>query len=315
MAKSIRDYYGEALAELGTKNDKVVVLDADVASSTKSITFGNAFPDRFFNMGISEANMVATAAGLASVGKTVFINAFAVFLTSLCYLSARDQICYSNLNVKLVGANCGISSSFDGSSHHSLEDISLMRGLPGMNVIVPCDPESVRWAVMCAAEIQGPAYIRLSRDVYPKIYDNCDHLELGKGMILREGADATIFACGIMVHMALAAADSLAAKGISVRVVDMYSIKPLDRELVLKCARETGAVVTAEEHSIYGGLGSAVAEVLAYEGVGVPVEFIGTQDTLTETGPYDVLQKKYGLDEAAVAGAVERALARRKQSN
>ena len=314
MTKSIRDYYGEALSELGACNGKVVVLDADVASSTKSIIFGNAFPDRFFNMGISEANMVATAAGLASVGKTVFINAFAVFLTSLCYLSARDQICYSKLNVKLVGANCGLSSAFDGSSHHSLEDISLMRGLPGMNVIVPCDPESARWAVMCAAETPGPAYIRLSRDVYPKIYDNSDHLALGKGIVLREGADATILACGIMVHKALAVAEILAAEGCSVRVVDMYSIKPLDRELVLKCATETGAIVTAEEHSIYGGLGSAVAEVLAHNGAGVPVEFVGTQDTLTETGPYDVLLKKYGLDEAAVLSAVERVILRKKHS-
>ncbi|MGI6028589.1 MAG: transketolase family protein [Candidatus Heteroscillospira sp.] len=312
MAKSIREYYGQALADLGAKNDKVVVLDADVSNSTRSCVFGAAYPERFFNMGISEANMVATAAGLASTGKIPFINAFAVFLTSLCYLSTRDQICYGDLDVKLVGANCGISSAFDGSSHHSLEDISLMRGLPKMNVIVPCDPASVSWAVNCAAETPGPAYIRLSRDVYPDVYDNCDHLALGKGMVLREGSDATVFACGIMVHKALAAAELLAKEGVSLRVVDMYSIKPIDRELILKCARETGAIITAEEHSVIGGLGSAVAEVLAYEGAGVPVEFVGTQDTLTATGPYDVLMKRFGLDEEALAAAVKRAVLRKK---
>ena len=312
MGRSIRDFYGEALAELGNRNEKVVVLDADVSSSTKSITFAKAHPERFFNMGISEANMVATAAGIASTGKTVFINAFSVFLTSLCYLSTRDQICYGNLDVKLVGANCGISSALDGSSHHSLEDISLMRGLAGMHVIVPCDPKSVAWAVNCAAETPGPVFIRLSRECYPDIYDDCSHLQLGKGITLREGSDATIFACGIMVHQALAAADALAKEGISARVVDMYSIKPLDKELVLKCARETGAVITAEEHSIYGGLGSAVAEVLAHEGAGVPVEFIGVQDVLTETGDYALLQEKYGVDAKAIVKAVKRAMDRKK---
>ncbi len=311
MAKSIREYYGEALKELGGKNPRVVVLDADVSTSTRSCVFGYEYPDRFFNMGISEANMVATSAGLASTGKIPFINAFAVFLTSLCYLSTRDQICYGNLDVKLVGANCGISSAFDGSSHHSLEDISLMRGLPKMNVIVPCDPASVRWAVNCAAETPGPAYIRLSRESYPDIYDSCDHLALGKGIVLREGTDATVFACGLMVHKALEAAELLAQNGVSLRVVDMYSIKPIDRELILKCARETGAIVTAEEHSVIGGLGSAVAEVLAHEGAGVPVEFIGTQDTLTATGPYDVLLKRFGLDAPAIVSAVERSMARK----
>lgn len=312
MAKSIRDVYGAVLAELGETNKDIVVLDADLSGSTKSAVFGKAHPERFFNMGIAESNMVATAAGLATTGKIPFVNTFTVFLTTLGLISTRAQVCYGNLNVKLGGAYCGMSDALDGATHHATEDIAVMRSLPNMRVIAPSDETSTRWATQWAVENPGPVYLRLSRDVYPDLYPAGTKLEFGKGAVVREGSDVTVIACGLLVHKAIEAAEIFAAKGVSVRVVDMYSIKPIDRELILKCAKETGAIVTAEEHNIFGGLGSAVAEVLAWGGASAPTEFVGIQDVFTESAPYSQLLKKYGVDADGVAVGIEKVLARKK---
>ena len=263
-------------------------------------------------MGIAESNMVATAAGLSTVGKIPFVNTFTVFLSTLGLVAARGQICYGNLNVKFGGAYGGMSDALDGASHHALEDIAVMRTLPNMRVIVPADAAATRWATRWAAENYGPVYLRLSRETYPDLYGADAGFELGKGNIVREGGDVTVIACGIMVHKAIEAAERFAGKGVSVRVMDMYSIKPIDRELILRCAAETGAIVTAEEHTIYGGLGGAVSEVLAWGGAGVPTEFVGTQDTFTESGKYAELLHKYGLDADGVAAGIEKVLARKK---
>lgn len=312
MAKAIREVYGETLVELGKDNNSIVVLDADLSGSTKSGLFGKAYPDRFLNMGIAECNMVATAAGLAAAGKIPFVNTFAVFLTTIGLISARGQACYGNLDVKFAGAYCGMSDALDGASHHATEDIAVMRSLPNMKVIAPSDASSTKWATHYAAETAGPMYLRLSRDVYPDLYAEDHTFEMGRGEIVKDGKDVTVIACGIMVHKAIEAANTLEAKGISVRVVDMYSIKPIDAELIIKCAKETGAIVTAEEHNVFGGLGGAVAEVLAYEGAGAPTEFVGIQDIFTESGVYKELLKKYGLDESGVIKGIEEVLKRKK---
>ncbi len=311
MPKQIREVYGTMLAELGETNKDIVVLDADLSGSTKSAIFGKAHPERFFNMGIAEQNMVATAAGMAACGKIPFVNTFTVFLTTLGLLSARDQICYANLNVKFGGTYCGVSDALDGASHHATEDIAFMRALPNMKVIAPADAAAARWATRFAAETYGPVYLRLSREAYPDLYDENTKFELGRGSIVREGSDVTVIACGIMVHKAIEAAERLAQRGVSVRVVDMYSIKPIDAELIKKCAEETGAIVCAEEHNVRGGLGSAVSEVLAYNGCGVPTEFVGIQDTFTESAPYNELLAKYGIDADGVAAGIEKVLARK----
>lgn len=311
MARSIRDVYGDTLAALGEEYPDIVALDADLSGSTKSKVFGQKYPERFFNMGIAESDMVACAAGLASVGKIPFANTFTCFLTTLGLISARSQICYANLNVKLAGAYGGMSDALDGATHHATDDIAFMRSLPNMRIVVPSDPASTVWATRWAAETYGPVYLRLSRGEYPELYSENESFEPGRGKIVREGRDVTVFAIGILVHKALEAAETLKEEGIDVQVVDLLSIKPIDRELVLRCARETGAVVCAEEHQIYGGAGSAVAEVLAGEGVGAPTEFIGIQDCFTETGKYDLLLEKYGLDAAAVAAAVRKVVKRK----
>lgn len=310
--KAIREVYGETLVELAKKNDKIVVLDADVSGSTKSGIFGKAYPDRFYNMGIAESNMVATAAGMASCGKIPFVNTFAVFLSTIGLISARGQICYGNLNVKFAGAYCGMSDAFDGATHHACEDMAIMRTLPNMRVLVPSDTVSSQALTALAAELDGPVYLRLSRDAYPDLYHAGETFEAGKGKVVRDGSDVTVVACGILVHKALEAAEKLAAEGISVRVVDMYSIKPIDRELLIRCAEETGAIVSAEEHSVIGGLGGAVAETLAAAGACVPMCFVGIQDTFTESGPYAQLLKKYGLDGDAVERAIRAAIVKKK---
>jgi len=311
MAKAIREVYGTVLAELAEQNKDIVVLDADLSGSTKSGIFGKAHPERFFNMGIAESNMVATAAGLSTTGKIPFVNTFTVFLTTLGLIATRAQICYGNLNVKLGGAYCGMSDAFDGSSHHALEDLAVMRALPNMTILVPSDAESTRWATTFAVEHQGPVYLRLSRDVYPDLYPAGTQLACGHGAVVRDGSDVTVIACGLLVHKAIEAAQELEKDGLSVRVVDMYSIKPIDRELILRCAAETGAIVTAEEHNIYGGLGSAVAEVLSYAGAGVPTEFVGVRDTFTESAPYAQLLAKYGVDAAGVKAGIQRVIKRK----
>lgn len=311
MAKAIRDVYGEALVKYGKDNKDVVVLDADVSGSTKSATFGKACPDRFFNMGIAEANMTAAAAGMASVGKIPFVNTFAVFLTTIGLLPARALGSYSKLNIKMAGAYGGMSDAFDGPSHHALEDIAVMRTLPNFKVFVPCDAAQTEWVVKNAIEDPSPMYIRLSRDVFPDVYAEGESFEEGKGRIIREGTDATVIACGLMVGNAMAAAEELAKEGIGLRVVDMFCIKPLDEELVVRCAKETGAIISAEEHSVIGGLGGAVSEALCKAGTQVPMGFVGVNDLHGECGPYKQLQAKYGLDAAAIVAKVKETISKK----
>lgn len=309
MGKAIRDVYGDALVKFGKDNKNVVVLDADLSGSTKSAVFGKACPERFFNVGIAEANMTAMAGGLASVGKIPFVNTFAAFLATIGLLSARALGSYSKLPIKMVGAYGGMSDAYDGPSHHALEDIAVMRSLPNFKVFVPCDATETEWVVKNAIEDASPMYLRLSRDVFPDIYSENDVFEEGKGKIVREGKDATVIACGLMVGHALKAAEELAKEGIEIRVVDMFCIKPLDKELVVRCTKETGAIISAEEHSIIGGLGGAVAEALCAAGAQVPMGFVGTNDTHGECGPYAKLQEKYGFDPAAVVRKVKETVA------
>ena len=307
MAKAIREIYGETLAELGNTMENLVVLDADVAGSTKSALFKAAHPDRFFDMGIAEANMAATAAGLATTGYVPFINTFAVFITSASLLALRGQICYGDLNVKLGGAYAGMSDARDGATHHALEDMAILRALPNMKILSVSDAAETRWATRYAAQCSGPCYLRLSRDVLPDLYPQDHEFTFGKAETLREGKDATIIATGLMVHNALKAAELLAAEGIDVAVLDMHTIKPIDAVAVLKAAA-MGPVITAEEHSVIGGLGSAVAEIMAGAGCGGGLIRVGLQDTFSETGDYASLQKKYGIDAESVADAVKRSL-------
>lgn len=311
MGKAIRDVYGETLKKYGAVNENIVVLDADVSGSTKSAVFGKEYPDRFYNCGISEYAMMGMAAGMAKCGKIPFVNTFAVFLTTIGSLAARAALSYSNLNVKMMGAYGGLSDAYDGATHHALEDVAMMRTLPGMTVMVASDAAITDWMVKTAIEVDGPMYIRLSRDAAPDCHPADAKFELGKGMVVREGKDVTIIACGLLVSTAIEAAEALEKKGISARVVDMFCIKPIDAELIEKCAKETGAIVTAEEHSVIGGLGGAVSEVLAKAGCAVPTEMIGTQDCHAESGPYKEILKKYGLDADAVAAAAEKAVSRK----
>ena len=311
MAKAIREVYGETIKKCGELNKDIVVLDADVSGSTKSAMFGKEYPDRFYNCGICEYAMMGMAAGMAKSGKIPFVNTFAVFLTTLGSLAARTFMSYSGLPIKMMGAYGGMSDAFDGATHHALEDIAMMRTLPGVNVMVASDAQITDWMVKTAIEVKEPMYIRLSRDAAPDCHPADAKFELGKGMVVREGSDVTIIACGLMVSTAITAAEALAAKGISARVVDMYCIKPIDAELIEKCAKETGAVVTAEEHSVIGGLGGAVAEVLAKAGCAVPTEMVGMQDRHGESGPYKDILHKYGMDAEAVAAAAEKAVSRK----
>ena len=311
MAKAIREVYGETIKKYGELNKDIVVLDADVSGSTKSAMFGKEYPDRFYNCGICEYAMMGMAAGMAKSGKIPFVNTFAVFLTTLGSLAARTFMSYSGLPIKMMGAYGGMSDAFDGATHHALEDIAMMRTLPGVNVMVASDAQITDWMVKTAIEVKEPMYIRLSRDAAPDCHPADAKFELGKGMVVREGSDVTIIACGLMVSTAITAAEALAAKGISARVVDMYCIKPIDAELIEKCAKETGAVVTAEEHSVIGGLGGAVAEVLAKAGCAVPTEMVGMQDRHGESGPYKDILHKDGMDAEAVAAAAEKAVSRK----
>lgn len=308
--KAIRDAFGEALQKLGGVNDKVVVLDADVASSSKSILFGKSYPERFFNVGISEANMAAMSAGLALKGKIPFINTFAAFMILRAGDPIRSLIAYQKLNVKVCGTYAGLSDSYDGASHHAIADIAFMRAVPNMTVISVSDAVETELAVKAVAEFEGPVYLRLSRAAAPIIYDDSYKFEIGKGVQLTEGKDVTIVATGYMVHKALEAAESLKAKGIQARVVNIHTIKPIDKDLLIKCSKETGAVVTAEEHNIHGGLGSAAAEVLAVAQP-VPMEFVGVEDTFTESGDYDQLLDKYGLSAENIIKKVEQVIKRK----
>jgi transketolase len=311
MAKAIRDIYGEELLRIGGENENIVALDADLSGSTRSGKFGKAHPDRFFNVGIAESNMMSIAAGLSLTGKIPFVNTFAVFMTTLGLISARGLIAYTKLNVKLMGAYGGVSATFDGPSHHAIEDLSIMRSLANFVVLCPCDEYQTRWMVQEAVRYNGPMYIRLSRDVMPISYNENSKFKIGGSTVLNEGSDCTVFACGVMVSKALEAAKLLAKEGIGVRVVDIYSIKPIDKEEIVKSAELTGCAVTAEEHSIMGGMGSAVCEALCKGCSGIPVEMVGIQDTFTETGAYKDLLHKLGLDTEAVAKAIKKAISRK----
>lgn len=306
-----RDAYGKALAELGNEYKNIVVLDADLSASTKTSTFAKAFPDRFFDLGVAEQDMIGTAAGLAAAGKIVFASTFAVFGSGRAWDQVRMSVAYTRLNVKIVVTHAGISTGEDGASHQANEDIAIMRALPNMTVVVPADAVETEKVIRAAVDFYGPMYIRLSRPKTPIIHDNSEYeFKLGKGIVMREGKDVSIFACGLMVSESLDAAEMLKKEGISARVVNLHTIKPLDKELIVRCARETGAVVTAEEHSIIGGLGGAVAEIIV-ENHPVPMVRVGLKDIFGESGKPEELLIKYGLTAGDVASAA-RAVVRRK---
>lgn len=308
--KAIRDAYGEALLKLGHEREDIVVLDADVASSSKSILFGKEFPKRFFNVGISEANMAGMAAGMALMGKIPFINTFAAFMMLRAGDPIRSLAAYQCLNVKICGTYAGLSDSYDGASHHANKDISFFRSIPNMTVIVVCDAVETEKAVRAAANIPGPVYLRLSRAPAPIIFDDTYQFEPGKGAVLREGEDVTIIATGVMVHKALQAASMLEAEGISASVVNMHTIKPIDKDLIIDCAKATGAIVTAEEHTVYGGLFGAVSEVIAREQP-VLVVPVALEDMFTESGDYDQLLEKYGLTAEKITEKAKAAMSKK----
>ena len=300
-----REGYGEALVELGREHDNIVVFDADLAGSTKSGVFGKAFPGRHFNAGIAEADMICAAAGAASMGMVAFASSFAMFATGRAYEQIRNSVGYTRLNVKICASHGGISVGEDGASHQCCEDLALMRTIPGMVVINPADDVEARAAVKAAAEYVGPVYMRFGRLAVPVINDEETYkFEIGKGVVLREGKDVTIVATGLCVAEALVAADLLAAKGIDAKVINIHTIKPLDEELIVAAAKETGKVVTVEEHSIIGGLGSAVCDCLCANAP-TPVLKIGVNDVFGESGPAVQLIKKYGLDGESIAAKVE----------
>ena len=301
--KATRAAYGEALAELGKVNDKVVVLDADLSKSTMTATFQKAFPDRFFNIGIAEANMVDMAAGMSTMGLIPFCSTFAMFGAGRVYEQIRNSIAYPRLNVKLCMSHAGVSVGEDGASHQCLEDLALMRVIPGMTVICPADASETRKAVFAAAEMEGPVYIRLARLATP-VFEEDYPFEIGKANVLREGADVAVFATGLMVSEALKAADLLAAQGVSAAVINVHTVKPIDSECVTEWARKCGRVVTVEEHSVIGGLGDAVAEVLMGK-VDCAFRKIGVQDQFGQSGKAWEVLAEYGLTAPQIAESIK----------
>lgn len=307
---AIRDAFGEALRELGGINERIVALEADVGGSTKSILFGKAYPDRYFNVGISELNIVNMSAGLAREGFIPYVNTFAVFLATRALDPVQSLIAYDRLNVRLCGTYCGLSDSYDGASHQAITDIAAMRAIPGMTVISVADAVETRKAVMALADYRGPAYLRLSRAPQPVVYGEDLPFEIGKGIVHRDGADVTIISTGTVLHNVLRAAEILEEQGIRATVVDMHTIKPIDDRLVEECARKTGAILTVEEHSIHGGLGSAVAEVVSAK-CPVFVDILGMEN-FAESGALDALIEKYGFGAENIAKRAK-ALCERKE--
>ncbi len=303
-----RDAYGKALVELGGINDKVVVLDADLAAATKTGMFKKAYPEKFFDCGIAEGNMMGVAAGLASTGYTVFASTFAMFAAGRAYEQVRNSIAYPHLNVKIGATHAGISVGEDGASHQCCEDIALMRAIPGMVIINPADDVEARAAVLAAAEYEGPVYMRFGRLAVPRIFDEDYKFEWGKAVVLNEGCDVTICATGLMVNEAIEAQKLLAAEGISAEIINVHTIKPLDAQTIIKSAAKTGAVVTAEEHSIIGGLGSAVAEAICESGKPVPVVRLGVNDKFGKSGPAVELLHIYGLDAQNIVEKAKQAI-------
>ena len=293
MNLATREAYGNTLAEL-KDNENVVVLEADLGHATKSLKFKEVCPQRFFNMGIAEAYMIGTAAGLAACGKVPFASTFSVFATGRAFDQVRNSVCYPNLNVKIVGTHAGITVGEDGGTHQAIEDIALMRSLPNMSIVVPSDDVEARAAVLAAAAYKGPMYLRMARVASPTYHNDSYVFTLGKGEIIREGSDLTIIACGLMVMKAMEAAEQLAKEGVSVRVINMHTIKPLDHKLVIESAEKTGKIITVEEANILGGLGSAVCETVS-EYCPVPVKRIGVRDIFGKSGNPDKLLQEYGL--------------------
>ncbi|MCT4604761.1 MAG: transketolase family protein [Marinisporobacter sp.] len=299
-----REAYGKALVKLGQINEDVVVLDADLSKSTKTAVFQKEFPNRFFNMGIAEQNLMGVAAGFATSGKIPFASTFAMFATGRAFEIIRNSIAYPKVNVKVCATHAGITVGEDGASHQALEDLAVMRAIPNMVVLNPADAVSAEKAVFAMAEYAGPVYARFGRAAVPVIYDEDMKFEIGKGIEVKTGKDATIIATGILVAEALEARELLLKEGIEVRVIDMHTIKPIDTEMIIKAANETGAIVTAEEHNVIGGLGSAVAEVLV-ENKPVPMKRIGTQDTFGESGKPRELMEKYELTAKDIVESVK----------
>lgn len=298
-----RQAYGEVLLELGENKD-VVVLDADLSKSTMTTHFAGKYPERFFNMGISEQNLYGVAAGLAHSGKIVFASTFAMFAAGRAFEIIRNSIGYTKANVKICATHAGITVGEDGGSHQTIEDIALMRTIPGMTVISPSDGMSARLLIKKAAAVNGPVYVRLGRAAVPGIYEEDSKIEIGKGMCVKDGSDYTVIATGVMVNEAMIAADMLEKEGVSLRVIDMHTIKPIDKEIIIKAAKETKGIVTAEEHSVLGGLGSAVSEVVV-QSCPARMAFVGLADTFGESGKPAELMAKYGLTADAIAAAVK----------
>ncbi len=302
-----REAYGKTLIELGKTHPELVVMDADLSGSTKTAGFAKAYPDRFFNMGIAEQNMYGAAAGLALSGKTVCASTFAMFAAGRAFEIIRNSIGYTRANVKICATHAGITVGEDGASHQTFEDIALMRTIPGMTVINPSDGVSAARLLTQAVEMDGPCYIRLGRAAVPVFYGDDDEIILGRANTVRDGKDVTVIATGIMVSDAVEAAGRLAEEGIDVRVIDIHTVKPLDEETIIRAAQETKAIVTAEEHSVIGGLGSAVAEVVV-KNAPVKMALVGQHDTYGESGKPDELRKKYGMTAADIVAAVKSVL-------
>lgn len=312
-----RDAYGDVLVELGEKNKDIVVLDADVSVTTRTYKFAKKFPNRFFDMGVAEQNMMVTAAGLSTCGKIPIVSTFAVFATERAYNQIRQTIAYPNFNVKIVASHSGISVGADGASHQTTMDIAIMRVMPNMTVIVPADAIETKVGIRATVDYKGPVYVRLGRPPVPLVYEEGYRyggsplkFEIGRAVTLRGGEDVTIIATGIMVAEALSAADILAKEEIEARVINVHTIKPIDEEIIVKAAKETGAIVTAEEHSIIGGLGGAVAEILV-EHIPVPMVRIGIKDKFGESGSAEGLFKKYGLTIGDIVNAVQNVVQRK----
>ena len=306
-----RDAYGKALCELGEKNDKLIVLDADLAAATKTGMFKKAFPEKFYDCGIAEGNMMGIAAGLAASGYTVFASSFAMFAAGRAFEQIRNTIGYPHINVKIGATHAGISVGEDGASHQCCEDIALMRTIPGMTIINPADDVEACLAVLAAAEHEGPVYMRFGRLAVPRVFDESYKFEIGKGVYLSEGTDVTIIATGLMVERAMQAVELLKNEGISAALINMATIKPIDKDIIIDAAKKTGCIVTAEEHSVIGGLGSAVAEVVA-ESCPVPVTRVGVEDVFGKSGPALELLEIYGLNAEGIANKAKKAIELKK---
>ena len=304
---SMRKAYGEALVALGRERSDVVVLSADVSNSDHSYMFAEAFPDRFFNVGIAEQALVDVSVGFAITGKVPFANTFAAFFATRAVEMIRTHACYGGAKIKLMGAYAGLSDSFDGPTHHCITDLAIMRSLPNMTIVVPSDPNSLARFLPQIAAWDGPVYCRLNRNEVPVLFDDSYRPEIGRAVTVRDGDDVTVIACGLMLDRALQAAELLSGEGIEARVIEMHTVKPLDAEAVIAAARETGAIVTAEEHTVIGGLGGAVSELLSRR-MPVPVWHVGVDDRFTETGPYAMLLDNYGLSVEDVRKAAREAL-------